>query len=48
VGAFPDLAAAAAATLTRGPSQRPDSQAHREYQVVYDRFRDSYRAARPA
>ena len=45
--AFPDLAAAARATLTRGPSERPDSQLHREYQAAYDRFRGSYRAARP-
>jgi len=47
VRAFPDLAAAARATLTRGPSERPDSQVHREYQAAYDRFRASYRAARP-
>jgi len=46
-GAFPDLAAAARATLTRGASERPDSRTHREYQTVYDRFRSSYRAARP-
>jgi len=46
VGAFPDLAAAAQATLTRGPSERPDSRSHREYQAVYDRFRRSYRAAK--
>jgi len=48
VGAFPDLAAAARATLTRGPSERPDSQTHRDYQAAYERFRASYRAARPA
>ena len=47
-GAFPDLAAAARATLTRGPSERPDSQTHRDYQAAYERFRASYRAARPA
>jgi xylulokinase len=47
-GAFPDLATAAGATLTRGVSEQPDSQTHRDYQVVYDRFRHSYRAARPA
>jgi xylulokinase len=46
-GAFPDLASAARATLTRGAPLRPDSQAHRDYQVVYDRFRASYRAAKP-
>ena len=43
VGAFPDLASATRATLTRGASERPDSQAHREYQAAYDRFRESYR-----
>jgi xylulokinase len=46
VGAFPDLAAATRTTLTRGASEPPDSQAHREYQTAYDRFRESYRAAR--
>ena len=46
VGAFVDLAAAASATLTRGASERPDSQTHRDYQAVYERFRGSYRAAR--
>ena len=46
VGGFPDLATATRATLTRGASERPDSQAHREYQTAYDRFRESYRAAR--
>ena len=45
-GAFPDLAAATRTTLTRGASEPPDSQAHREYQTAYDRFRESYRAAR--
>jgi xylulokinase len=48
VGAFPDLAAAARATLTRAPSERPDSQTHRDYEAAYERFRKSYRAARPA
>jgi xylulokinase len=47
VGAFPNLAAATHATLTRAPSERPDSQTHRDYQAPYDRFRASYRAARP-
>ena len=46
-GVFPDLTSAARATLTRGPSERPDSQTHRAYQPAYDRFRASYRAARP-
>lgn len=47
VRAFPDLSAATAATLTRAPSERPDSQAHLDYQAPYERFRASYRAARP-
>jgi xylulokinase len=46
-GAFPDLASAARATLTRGAPEPPDSRAHDAYQAVYDRFRASYRAARP-
>jgi xylulokinase len=45
VGAFADLASAARATLTRGASESPDSQAHRAYQAAYDRFRESYSAA---
>jgi xylulokinase len=44
VGAFPNLAAATHATLTRGPSEPPDSRAHRDYQAPYERFRSSYRA----
>jgi xylulokinase len=47
VGGFPDLAAAARATLTRGAAEQPDSRAHRDYQTAYDRFRASYRAAKP-
>ena len=47
VGAFPSLAAATHATLTRAPSERPDSQTHRDYQAPYDRFRAAYRAAQP-
>jgi len=47
VGAFPDLRAAVAATLTRAPSEPPDSQTGREYQRAYERFRESYRAAKP-
>jgi xylulokinase len=46
-GAFPDLAAAAAATLTRGVAEGPDPAAHREYEAPYRRFRASYRAAQP-
>jgi xylulokinase len=45
VGAFADLAAATRATLTRTPAEHPDSQAHRDYDVVYARFRASYGAA---
>ena len=48
VGAFADLGAAVRATLTRTPPEQPDSQAHREYDAPYARFRASYRAARPA
>ena len=46
-GGFSDLAAAARATLTRSTPEQPDSRAHREYEPVYDRFRASYRAAKP-
>jgi xylulokinase len=46
-GAFPNLAAATHATLTRTPSESPDPQAHRAYQDPYERFRASYVAARP-
>ena len=46
VGAFPDIATAARATLTRGASEAPDSQAHRAYQTAYDRFGHLYGAAR--
>ena len=48
VGGFPDLGVAARATLTRGASEPPDSRAHQDYQAAYDRFRASYRAARPS
>jgi xylulokinase len=46
-GAFPDLAGATRATLTRTTPEHPDSQAHREYDAVYARFRASYGASRP-
>jgi xylulokinase len=46
-GAFPDLATAARATLTRAPLEYPDRGAHLEYAEPYERFRGSYRAARP-
>ena len=44
-GEFPDVASAALATLTRGGAEQPDSRAHGDYQMAYDRFRESYRAA---
>jgi xylulokinase len=46
-GAFPDLATAARATLTRAPLERPDPRAHDEYAAPYARFRQSFLAARP-
>ncbi len=46
-GAYPDLAAAARATLTRGPQERPDPDAHRAYEAPYARFRALAPAARP-
>jgi xylulokinase len=46
-GAFPSVPAAAAATLSRAPLERPDPRAHEEYAEPYRRFRASYRAARP-
>jgi xylulokinase len=45
VGAFPDLAAAAAATLNRTPLEYPDPVAHDAYEEPYLRFRASYHAA---
>jgi xylulokinase len=47
-GAFPDLAAAAAATLTRGEALEPESAAHARYDEPYRRFRAAYAAALPA
>ncbi|NUR33938.1 MAG: xylulokinase [Gemmatimonadaceae bacterium] len=46
-GAFPDLAAAARATLARSELESPDPAAHREYDAPYARFRASSGAARP-
>jgi xylulokinase len=46
--AFPDLATAAARTLTRSPALAPDSQVHRDYEQSYARFRTAYPAAHPA
>ncbi|MDB4876822.1 MAG: xylulokinase [Gemmatimonadetes bacterium] len=44
-GAYPDLASAAAAMLTRGPLEHPAPGAHAEYDRPYRRFRESYHAA---
>ncbi len=46
-GAFPDLPAAVAATLTRAPLDVPDPSAHEAYALPYARFRASFPAARP-
>jgi xylulokinase len=43
-GAFPTLATAARATLTRQSPLLPTAAAHREYDAPYARFRESYRA----
>jgi xylulokinase len=48
VGAFPDLAAATRATLTRTPLEQPDLQSHRAYDAPYARFRALYPALRGA
>jgi xylulokinase len=45
--AFPDLAAAARATLERGPLEQPAAETHRAYAEPYERFKTSYRAAHP-
>lgn len=44
-GAYSDLATAARATLARGPAEHPDAEAHREYDVLYSRFRASFTGA---
>ncbi len=46
-GAFPDLAAAAAATLKRAPLEYPDPRSHLLYEEPYKRFRAWFRASRP-
>jgi xylulokinase len=46
-GAFPDLAAAARATLTRSALEHPDAATHRAYDAPYERFRAAYPAIRP-
>ena len=43
-GAFPDLRAAVAATLTRAPLEVPEPSAHEEYAEPYARFRDAFSA----
>jgi len=45
-GAFPDLAAAARATLTRSAPETPEPAAHRAYDAPYARFRALYPALR--
>ena len=47
-GVYSDLESAARATLSRTPLQHPDADAVAAYDLPYRRFRDSYRAARPA
>lgn len=44
-GAFPDLAAAAAATLSRTALEKPDAAAQKAYEAPYFRFKASYHAA---
>jgi xylulokinase len=45
--AFPDVATAARATLTRGALESPEQGAHEQYEGPYARFRQAVRAARP-
>ncbi len=45
-GAFPDLASAARATLTRALHEHPEPGAHHAYEEPYRRFRDSVAASR--
>jgi xylulokinase len=44
-GAFPSLAAAAAATLQRAPVEQPAPGAHAAYDEPYRRFREAFHAA---
>ncbi len=46
-GAFPNLAAAAAATLQRAPAEQPAPGAHAAYDEPYRRFREAFHAAHP-
>lgn len=48
VEAFPDIAAAAQATLMRAPLQHPDAEARQAYKAHYARFRALYPAAQGA
>ena len=43
VGAYPDIAAAARATIARRPAEAPSIEAHRAYDAAYARFREGYR-----
>jgi xylulokinase len=42
-GAFPDVASAAKATLTRAPLMHPEAGSHALYDEPYARFKDAYR-----
>lgn len=46
-GAFPDLATAAKATLSRGAFTKPDLARNRAYDAPYARFRAAYTALKP-
>jgi hypothetical protein len=35
------------ATVTRGPVESPDHEAHRVYEAAYARFQQAFAAARP-
>lgn len=48
VRAFPDLDAAARATLERGALEHPDPRAHAAYEAPYGRYRAAFHAAHPA
>jgi xylulokinase len=46
-GVYPDLTRAVSATVTRGPVESPDHEAHRVYEAAYARFQQAFAAARP-
>jgi xylulokinase len=46
-GAFPDVASAVRTTLARAPLDVPEPNAHLDYAQPYQRFRQSFTAARP-